>query len=64
MINRKVKYKVRDYTNLPESEEKRYELIDGEMYMVPSPTPTHQDIVGNFIRILHDFVTRHNLVRR
>ena len=38
MINRNVRYTYRDYLQLPESEEKRYELIDGELYMVPSPT--------------------------
>ena len=61
MLNRNVKYTHRDYMCLPESEEKRYELIDGELYMVPSPTPTHQDIVRNLMKVLDDFVQGHGL---
>lgn len=63
MVNRKVKYTYRDYINLPESEERRYELIEGELYMVPSPTPAHQGIVGNLYRILHRFVQDKDLGR-
>ena len=61
MINRNVRYTYRDYINLPESEEKRYELIDGELYMVPSPTPMHQDFVFSVSKVLDDFVQRHDL---
>ena len=61
MIKRSVKYTWRDYMNLPESEEKRYELIEGELYMVPSPTPMHQDIVRNLLRVLDEFVQAHGL---
>lgn len=56
MINRNVKYKYRDYINLSESEDKRYELIDGELFVVPSPTPMHQDIAGNLFSALKEFV--------
>ena len=56
MANRSVRYTYRDYINLPESEEKRYELIDGELYMVPSPTPMHQDFLQNLYRVLDEFV--------
>ncbi len=61
MVNPNIKFTVRDYMNLPESEEKRYELIAGELYMVPSPNPFHQKITGNLFRILSDFVEAHNL---
>ena len=61
MINRSVRYTYRDYINLPESEEKRYELIDGELYMAPAPTPAHQIIVGRLFRILIEFVEAHDL---
>ena len=33
------------YRLLPD-DGKRYELIDGELLMVPAPSPQHQDIVG------------------
>ena len=61
MANRSVRYTYRDYMNLPESEEKRYELIDGELYMVPSPTPMHQDLLQNLYRILDVFVRGQDL---
>lgn len=61
MVNPNIKFTVRDYMNLPESEEKRYELIAGELYMVPSPNPFHQKITGNLFRILSDFVEEHDL---
>ena len=47
MSNQSVKYTVRDYMNLPESEEKRYELIEGDLCMVPSPVTGHQRIAMN-----------------
>lgn len=33
-----------DYVRFPE-DGRRWELLDGEAYMVPSPTPDHQDVV-------------------
>ncbi|HET6951354.1 MAG TPA: Uma2 family endonuclease [Acidimicrobiales bacterium] len=35
-----------DLEALPE-DGKRYELIDGELFVSPSPSPAHQDVVGN-----------------
>ena len=40
-------------TNLPT------ELWDGEIVMSPTPTPSHQTIVGKFYRLLDDFVVQH-----
>ncbi len=61
MINRKIKHSVRDYMNLPESEEKRYELVEGELLIVPSPTPSHQSIVLELSKSLDEFVGMHDL---
>ena len=61
MINRNVRYSVRDYMSLPESEDKRYELIDGELYMVPSPIVSHQRTSMRLSRILHDLVESQGL---
>ena len=61
MIKRDVKFTYRDYINLPESEEKRYELIAGELLLLPSPTPIHQDIVGRLFRILYEHVQARKL---
>ena len=61
MANPNVKFKVRDYINLPESEEKRYELIEGELYVVPSPPTTHQRVSRNLLKVLDDSVQAQNL---
>ena len=56
MINPHIKYTVRDYMSLPESEEKRYELIDGEIIMVPSPARWHQRAAVRITTALENFV--------
>ena len=61
MVRSKIKYTYKDYRNLPESETKRYELVEGELIMVPSPTTDHQRISWNLERMLGDFVQRHDL---
>lgn len=47
-----------DYVRLPD-DGNRYEIIDGELYVNPSPVPRHQDIVLNLAIALrlyfHDF---------
>jgi len=40
---------------------KRYELIEGEVYMTPSPNWRHQEIVINLLTAIREFVTRHDL---
>ena len=44
-----------DYLALPETMQ-RYEIIDGEMIMEPSPTVEHQWIVGRLFRALDRYV--------
>lgn len=61
MMNPNVRFTYRDYINLGESEVKRYELIDGELYMVPSPTVIHQMIASNLVRALDGFVMANQL---
>jgi Uma2 family endonuclease len=61
MVKSKIKFTYKDYKNLPESETKRYELLEGELVMVPSPTTYHQRISWNLERILGDFVAKHDL---
>jgi Uma2 family endonuclease len=45
---------------LPETKQ-RYEVIDGEMVVMPSPTPEHQRIVLNLSLQLAPFVREHHL---
>jgi Uma2 family endonuclease len=50
----KVRFNYRDYALLPE--EKRYEIIDGEMYMAPAPGFAHQEILGTLFVLLRSHV--------
>lgn len=61
MIKPQIKFTYRDYRNLPESETRRYELLEGELVMLPSPGERHQSISGNLEFILRGFVRDHNL---
>ena len=55
----KKKYTYEDYLKIPEDE--RYELIEGELLMTPSPVPRHQRISGKLEFELRKFVTENNL---
>ncbi len=54
LINPKVKITYEDYCYLPE--DKRYELIGGELFLVPSPSVLHQMVSANLEFILRSFV--------
>jgi hypothetical protein len=47
VTNPNVRFTYEDYKSLPESMEKRYELLDGDIAMVPAPTTTHQRVSCN-----------------
>ena len=47
---------VRDYLAIPEDDENRYELIDGELYMAPGASWEHQESIINLGSTLRDFV--------
>jgi len=49
-----------DYLALPETMQ-RYEIINGEMIMEPSPTVEHQWIVGQLFHALNRYVREHRL---
>jgi len=54
MAKAKIKFTYTDYLQLPE--DKRYELIEGEFSMVPSPNYLHQVISKRLFRALDDYV--------
>ena len=60
--NTQARLTYRDYLDLPESDD-RYELIDGELYMAPTPIPEHQIFVYYLAKVIEEFVTRHRLGR-
>lgn len=45
------KYTYEDYLNTPEGE--RYELIDGELILLPTPNTAHQTVRGNLGTIMY-----------
>ena len=57
----RLKFTVKDYMSTPN--DKRYQLLDGEMIVAPSPITKHQDIVARILMALSQFVTQHRLGR-
>ena len=55
----RTKLTYQDYLNTPHDE--RYELIDGELIMSPSPRKAHQQTHAKLGTRLYTFVERHNL---
>ncbi|BBO17358.1 restriction endonuclease [Candidatus Brocadia pituitae] len=53
------RYTYEDYCNI--SDDKRYELIDGELLMTPSPITRHQRISGKLEFILKRFIMENQL---
>jgi Uma2 family endonuclease len=49
-----------DYCRLP-SDGKRYEIIDGELFVTPSPFRPHQRVVTRLTRYLSTFVEENEL---
>lgn len=55
----KVRFTYEDYLQLPG--DKRYELMEGEFYMVPSPNVWHQTLLERIFLALHHYVTNQRL---
>ncbi|MGI9303018.1 MAG: Uma2 family endonuclease [Gammaproteobacteria bacterium] len=61
VVNPNVRFTYEDYKSLPESMEKRYELLDGDIRMVPAPTTGHQLASQNLNYLLSQFVRQRKL---
>ena len=57
----RIKFTYGDYCNAPE--DKRYELHDGDLILVPSPKEQHQDSVGALYYYLRAFILSRGLGR-
>ena len=55
----RLKFTVKDYMSVPG--DKRYQLLDGEMILAPSPTNRHQTIVLQLTILLREFVAANAL---
>jgi Uma2 family endonuclease len=56
-----VRYTYEDYRTLPEDTSRRYELMDGELYMVPAPTTRHQRVSRELFKIIDRHVAANRL---
>jgi Uma2 family endonuclease len=52
-LKRKLGYE--DYARLPSGDGKRYEVLDGELYVTPAPSPLHQRLSKRLQRQLEDY---------
>ena len=59
--NPRVKFTVKDYMSTPEGT--RYQLLDGEMILAPSPTSRHQAVSIELGFMLREFVRQYSLGR-
>ena len=58
-VKPELKFTYQDYVLLPE--DKRYELVDGDLCMVPAPRPYHQNVCGEIELALRQFVKERKL---
>jgi len=58
-VKEKKKYTYEDYLKTPD--DKRYELIEGELLMTPSPVTKHQRVSRKIEFLLEKFVTENDL---
>ena len=56
-----IKFTVKEYMTTPE--DKRYQLLDGEMILAPPPTQRHQTIAMHLALALQQFVMERSLGR-
>jgi Uma2 family endonuclease len=59
--SRKMRWTYEEYARLPISGATRYEVIDSELAVTPSPSSAHQRVVGNLVVMLGLFVREHGL---
>lgn len=59
MVNTQVRLTYEDYVELPD--DRRYEIIDGELYEMTAPTVRHQDILLNLGIIFKPHVRGHRI---
>jgi len=57
----KIRFTYQDYKSIPDSETKRYELLDGELLMVPAPTTYHQGISKRIEFMLYESLEKRGL---
>ena len=61
MTRPRIKFTVNDYMTTPD--DKRCQLLDGELIVAPSPTSRHQSIIGQLFVALNRFIAENELGR-
>jgi Uma2 family endonuclease len=52
-----------EYLKLPEDDPQKYEMMEGELYVMPQPRPKHQRVAIRLGRLLDEFVESRQLGR-
>jgi len=63
VTNPRIRFTYEDYKSLPESDTKRYELLGGELIIIPSPSVYHQRIARKLGFLLQAFVEERRIGR-
>lgn len=50
-----IRYTWADYLSTPEDTSRRYEIVDGELFVTAAPRSRHQQVVSNLIELLRRF---------
>jgi len=58
-VSKPLRYTYEDYARLPD--DRRYEVIDGELYLTPAPTPYHQIVSRRIERLIEEHVEKAEL---
>ena len=58
-VSKPLRYTYDDYARLPD--DRRYEVIDGELYLTPAPTPYHQIVSRRIERLIEEHVEKAEL---
>ena len=58
LVHRSINFSYDDIYNLPDGQ--RAELIDGELYMMATPSTKHQRLVKDFTYLIEDYIRRNN----
>lgn len=62
LTGRRIILTYKDYCALPDDRQ-RYEILEGELFVSPAPSPFHQTIIVRLASLLHSYVEREQLGR-
>lgn len=56
-----VRYTYADYLSIPEDTSRRYEIVDGALFVTAAPRARHQEVAGKIFRVLAELAETHRL---